>query len=127
MQIGEIRETLIVARRHWNDTGVDMVAGGIYHIVNTGSWWDLFIRTDADGYDSVLSQRLFETKRRVPQAKWFAAIGTIGKNDTTAFVIGRELRWSASESGRLFSYANDLYNFYFNNFGRITMRIERIR
>lgn len=126
MKIGEKREVTIRAREPWNDTQVDLVSGGVYRFSAPGHWIDLVIWTDADGYDSVLVQHTMESRRRMANNKWFALVGTIGMNDETAFVIGKENTWSSPESGRLFAYANDVPGYYFNNFGHLTMTVERL-
>ena len=120
MQIGDTRTITVCAREPWNDTGIDLDADGVYRFNATGHWIDLVIWTDADGYDSLLIQHQFESKRRVANQKWFTLIGTIGKHDDTAFVIGKEKTWTSPAQGRLFAYANDVPGFYFNNFGHLT-------
>lgn len=127
MNVGETSEITIEANQPWNDTFVDVVQNGVYRITAAGEWCDLFIRTDANGYDSVLSQRLFESRRRIASAKWFALIGSLGRDDSTAFVIGDDIVWTAPATGRLFAFANDVPGFYFNNFGRISVKIDRMR
>lgn len=126
MQVGESRSVKVSAREPWNDTKVEVVSGAVYRFAATGHWLDLFVWTDADGYDSMPIQRPYEPRRRVASQKWFSLVGTIGRHDDSAFVIGKGITWTASATGRLFAYANDVPEFYFNNFWHLTMSVERL-
>jgi hypothetical protein len=70
--------------------------------------------------------RLAERSRRVPTANWFALIGTLNGRDDTAFVIGRQLEYTADASARLVCFANDVPWAYWNNFGSVTLTITRL-
>ena len=81
-----------------------------------GKWADWYLPpTDPDGFTTIdmsgLTRMLmgsFEKLRRIPQANWFALIGTIGKTTKTHFIIGTEKTYTAVENGELFCFANDV-------------------
>ena len=59
---------------------------------------------------------------------WFALIGAIGKNETTAFPIGDTLQnWRATGMGEVTCFANDVWVAYFNNHRSITLTVTRIK
>ena len=125
----------IKARKPWNATGIEVAQGEQYTLQAKGKWIDLLIRRTARGYPteeapaasrSFLSR--FEDSRRMPKENWFALVGTIGKDESSAFVIGEELvDWQPSGSGELMCFANDVPGAYFNNFGSVTLTVTRIR
>ncbi|MBV6823562.1 hypothetical protein [Pseudomonas sp. PD9R] len=128
MEVGQTSQATIYARVPWNDTKIDLVEGSLYRFTADGTWWDLVIRTDADGYPTkVWPQAYYESQRPVPDALWFCLVGVVKETDGPAFVIGRRNEIEASRSGRLFCCANDAPNFYFNNFGKVQLEVERIR
>lgn len=72
--------------------------------------------------------------KRVHGANWFELVGTIangtpgqhkGLADET-FVIGSARSHKVHRSGYLYCFANDAWQMYFNNTGRITLTVTRI-
>ncbi|MFY1708818.1 phospholipase effector Tle1 domain-containing protein [Tritonibacter scottomollicae] len=74
--------------------------------------------------------------RRVEGAPWFALIGVIangqgaseygsGVEDHEVHVLGREMSFTAQESGYLHLYANDAWVMYRNNAGTLRVEIAR--
>jgi len=60
------------------------------------------------------------------QSHWFTLIGTIGKSEKAAFIIGCSLKYfQPVENGRLYCFANDLSFMYWNNSGTVTVRVTR--
>ncbi|MGJ7518040.1 hypothetical protein ACSFE6_27340 [Pseudomonas baetica] len=128
MEVGQISHATIYARVPWNDTRIDLIEGGLYRFTADGTWWDLVIRTDADGYPTKgWPQRHFESRRVLPDALWFCLLGVIANKEGTAFVMGRSGEVEAQGNGRLFCCANDAPGFYFNNFGKLRLEVTRIR
>lgn len=129
MLLGVGDQMTVSVRAHdlWTDTGLDVVDGGLYECSATGHWWDLVMRSGADGYESPRwnpSQVVTEGRRRVPAARWFALCGAVDRDETNAFVIGThaQLRLTA---GRLTCFANDIRGFYWNNHGAVELEIRR--
>lgn len=133
MEVGQTSQATIYARVPWNDTKIDLVEGSLYRFTADGTWWDLVIRTDTDGYPTkIWPQGYYESQRPVPNALWFCLIGVVAQKDGPvkggpAFVIGRRSEIVAGRNGRLFCCANDAPNFYFNNFGKVQLEVKRIR
>jgi len=131
------------AGRYWNDSGIDITAGGTYEfsISNQSVWFDASIASSAAGY-SCPWLLPFTPFRRTMTAPWFALICTVDHNDS--FVVFSqspcfeysEIKGSQSvqtcrqehtfdeRSGRLFCYANDIPFMTFNNSGTLTVTVK---
>jgi hypothetical protein len=125
---GNLPKTVtIAAREKWNDTGIDLAAGGRYRLAAAGEWIDWTLRSGPEGYPSPNGlMRATERWRRAPREPWFALIGSIGRDPAALFPIGRGLEISAAKSGRLFCFANDVSFMYWNNSGSVELTVERI-
>lgn len=117
-----IKSLEIDARRHWNDTGLQITAGRAVRIIASGVWRDWMIETDADGF-SRPHLRLAEPLRRVPTAHWFQLCGTIDRRLDQVIILGGDVAFKAPAGGRLFLFANDVSWMYWNNVGQIQVRI----
>jgi hypothetical protein len=111
----------INSRPHWNKTGFQVTAGKTYRLRAGGMWCDATNKHDANGYEKPSLDR-WRRFRRVRSAPWFALIGTVEGRD--AFVIGTDKTWTATRSGELWCYANDVWFMYWNNRGSVTLEIE---
>ena len=69
--------------------------------------------------------RSFEDKRRMPADEWFALIGALNSDPSTAFLIGSRCEYTASSSGQLTCFANDVDGFDRSNWGHVTMTVKR--
>ena len=126
MNIGESANSQIRARLHWNETGIQLVAGEQYLITASGEWVDFFIKHGPDGDPSPNAyMRSFESQRRMPNEFWFALIGGLDSNLETAFLIGSRCQYTAVKSGQLCCFANDVDWFYWNNWGSVSMTVTR--
>lgn len=124
---GESSRVSISAREKWADTGIDVEAGEAYRFRAEGKWKDLFTECGADGYTSGSPWMVWaEKKRRMPEARWFELIGTIGKEEASYFRIGAGCEYKADRTGRLYCFANDLTSMYWNNCGRVWINIEKL-
>jgi hypothetical protein len=115
------------AAAKWNDTSLEFREGEAYAFTAAGRWFDASIEADATGW--LKPRKLvkpFEPFRRVPHANWFALIGTIGKDDGTAFVVCEQRPYVVKTPGILHCYANDLPVFYGNNSGFLAVTITRL-
>ncbi|NQX13795.1 hypothetical protein HQQ80_19380 [Microbacteriaceae bacterium VKM Ac-2855] len=128
LEPGETNVNVVEARIRRNDTRLDVDAGAEYEFVATGEWTDWHSRGDADGLDSLTAaHRLFSRFRRRRDLPWFSLLGSVGRSDRDAFLIGTSRRWRAPTSGRLFVFANDMAPMYFNNRGQLRLTVARIR
>jgi hypothetical protein len=136
LRTGEKRSGIVIrAREKWNHTGVTVSAGERYSFDTQGTWSDMGIRRDGNGFSTRevpwvsrwLLQR-FESKRRVPSENWFCLIGSVDENAGHLFRIGRQrIDWvvEAGVTGELVCFANDVESAYWNNIGSITLTIAR--
>ena len=118
----------VCARPHWNNTSVDLVKGHRYYFELPGNpvWYDWFVRSGPEGYNSPFLF-IFTPLRRYISAPWFCLIGSLDKRRRDRFVIGNGAReYSATASGRLFCYANDVLWMYWNNHGEIQVNVYEL-
>ncbi len=124
--------TKIFAKTKWNDTKVDLIKGSQYKYEATGIWIDWYIVCNADGFHpflNSLADLLFgRNHKRQPSAKWFQLVGAINQNDNKSHAVelGTQGTFTASESGRLWVYANDVHSAYWNNCGYVELQITPI-
>jgi hypothetical protein len=117
----------IPARKTWVGTGVELEAGATYLLTARGTWIDWWRPATAAGYRSPNGfMKLAERRRRVPDSLWFALIGTLGRDMSTAFVIGEECQFIPRTSGELVCFANDVRGFYWNNRGKVDLFVGRL-
>ena len=135
MQIGASSQPIIVeSGQIWKDTGINLVAGQQYHFESRGKWTDgnippFIYSCEADGYKSPwynIVLKLAEYLRRMPQAQWFALIGSIDQDKHSFFLIGKNNTLTAPKTGRLYCFANDVIGFYSNNHGSIELTVTRL-
>lgn len=126
LEVGETITLTIQSAPKWNWTGLRLVAGHTYQMsVDANDTWDDWtVITNADGYDA---QNLepFEPYRRVPDANWFALIGTVGLSLDEAFLIGTGTTYTPTSTGLMFPFANDLPIMYWNNEGDVSLVVTR--
>lgn len=133
-------ETVVFAHKKYNHTNILLKKGKTYCIkVEPGCFWnDGGIKhVDANGWNredislgiKELPIAAMEPYRRVTSAnaKWFSLCGCIDADDSNAFVIGTCLsEYTASCSGELCCFANDLDGYYGNNTGKLKLRVYLI-
>ena len=130
MRVGQTAYVCVHANKLWNDSGVDVVSGQSFAFVVPDSerWTDWKKQCNADGYDSTQLMRPWESLRRVPQARWFQLICTIGKTNQSPIVVGSHLLdFLPPSPGRFYLFANDIPWMYWNNHGTIAVRITRTK
>lgn len=119
----------IFACRRWNATGISLVAGETYVFSSNGRWRDWFVTCGAEGYSKGYLKP-FEACRRMPKAQWFSLIGCYGKDPRNCFDLGYIMarqggRYTATQSGELYCFANDMPCMYFNNHGFVELNVRR--
>src|SRR5687768_6354587 len=100
LRVGQPHTTVIRAREKWNRSGIKVGGGESYHFEASGTWRDLGIRADGDGFPTErvpwvtrwLLEK-YESKRRMPGEHWFCLIGSIGNTPGRLFRIGRHSDW----------------------------------
>lgn len=129
LEIGQSKTLKIDPALKWQDTDVDISAGEEYKFTARGTWVDLFIVTNADGFKGKLIMPKSDRKR-APEFNWFALMGSLNENDAVYFLIGKEKQKIFNSSGRLFCFANDMKSggFYLNNnWGNVKLTITRVK
>jgi hypothetical protein len=104
-------------RRRYVPTGIVVRAGERYRITATGTWRDASKLCGPEGWGGGWLKR----RARLRGAALFALCGSIGRDDTHAFAIGRTLDWTVPASAAvgddpvLCLFANDWHFMYWNN------------
>jgi hypothetical protein len=127
LNVGDTVELGIFALLRWNDTALKMLKGESYTLTADGTWYDATIKCDANGYTSdILRHRLLARFRRCPKQNWFLLMGALSMDDGKAFVLGAgPTTYTATEDGKLYCFANDLWRFYLNNSGLVKLTVKR--
>jgi hypothetical protein len=128
LSIGQTVNACVRADERWNQTFVLVHPGEQYRfevLPRDQVWKDWRIPATAVGYSKPYL-RPFERFRRVPGAAWFALVGTIGKTDDGAFVIGAGVTKSMDAAGKLVCFANDISFLYWNNHGSLQLSVSRL-
>lgn len=111
------------ARRWWVDTGIDVAPGDAFRFEASGTWWDAGYEAGPDGRD-IESIRRFRRWRRMPGADWVTLIGIVGRfGERHRIGGGAPIRFGSA--GRLRLLANDVFGFYHNNKGAVSVNIYR--
>jgi hypothetical protein len=118
----------VYARKRYNRTGIQLMAGRRYSMTASGEWFDREFPYGPDGGPAGnFFQKIFEWARRRRTEPWFVLTGTIDEDNATAFRIGSELEgYKATKSGELTCYANDVWLAYGNNSGSVSMSVRQI-
>ena len=123
----------IPSRERWVDTGVDVEAGERVTLSATGVWVDFYIPCSADGYDATAFYVTGLPPRIPDEQRYFRLMGRIvpdrlapvTDDPKQTFVIGSQTILEAPSSGRLFVFCNDRDGHYGNNWGSVSLSVER--
>jgi hypothetical protein len=114
------------SRLHWNSTAFELAKGREYRFTASGTWYDASIAATATGFSDPRLDWL-GWMRRMPRARWLSVVGAIDMRRETRFDIGRLIEdgstYTATASGTLYCYANDVWFMYWNNTGSIDLEI----
>lgn len=84
----------------------------------------MIIPTYGEGWDAVFVNNRW---KRVPDKPLFYLCGCLDEDDGVAFGIGNELNgWISPSEGMLSFFANDYPIMYFNNWGKLQLKITRL-
>jgi hypothetical protein len=112
---------------YWNRTKIPIQTGGRYRFSTSGMWMDGDISCGAGGYRSPnILFDLVAPFRRYPAARWFELIGGFDEDPSSTFRIGAAKVATATRSGLLTCFANDISLLYFNNSGSIQLTVTRL-
>jgi hypothetical protein len=120
----------IHARPRWTSTQHRLHAGSTYLLSAAGAWSDAGLDCGPSGYFSAgqgclraCVLRPAEGLRVLPSAPWFALIGALDENPSTAFEIGAGTTYVPPRDGILTCCANDVPWMRWNNSGYVELRI----
>ncbi len=143
---GEFVDVEICACRPWNRSGISVRKKEkyIFEVNETSEWIDKNTKSDPrtgwinnDFYHQVLK---FFSSPRTEVADIYALVGTVGKDDKNAFAVlncnpianGESFScknhdpitiMKGEDNEELFFYANDREGYYYNNKGKLNLRI----
>lgn len=125
LQPGQSGRLEVKARTKFSDDTLEVKAGEeyLFSCDDQQFWTDLFKKYTPDGYDNFLGRMV---GLRFPGADCFCLCGIYGKDESTDFKIGSKLPLTAPLTGRISFFANDVPWMYWNNWGKITVNIQRI-
>ena len=105
-----------------------MLKGESYSLTADGKWYDVTQKSHANGYTSnLLKHRLLVRFKRSPKQSWLFLMGAPSMDGRKAFPLGAgPTNHTATEDGKLYCFANDLWRFYFNNSGLVKLAVKRL-
>jgi hypothetical protein len=135
LAVGDSVELIVDARLKDNRLGIRAKAGERFRFDAYGRWRDASIAAPPEGYAIGAAPILvrpslwaFKPLCRVPAAQYFALVVYVdGAPLTTSAICGVNAgRWDSPADGELIAFANDVSFMYWNNHGRITLRVTRL-
>lgn len=129
LQINQPQTIKIHAWDYYSRISLSVKKGEVYSfsVAKRPIWVDFFVPCNADGFHNPI---LADRYKRLRGAKCFKLCGNFNKKEETNFAIGQELEnYTIPEDGELYFFANDhrARFFYLNNWGRISLTINRIQ
>jgi hypothetical protein len=123
----------VPAKAMWQATPVQVQPGDTLHFQASGRWFDAVIGCSADGYSAPLFYGLNVLPRIPDDGRYFRLMGRIvedgvePQHDDVAetFAIGSQATRTFARAGELFVFANDHKGAYWNNWGSVTLTIEK--
>lgn len=126
------------ATGQWLDATTNGVDGGKFHLGNVADLVGSVLGQIEKGCQAIRGNKQadFKFTRRVEDAPWFALMGVVAnepgvKTDGTPlphqpFVIGTgPTPLKVEKAGYLYCFANDAWDFYFNNSGSVELTVAR--
>lgn len=121
----------VCACNPWNNSGLKVLSGETYKFeyLNVENWIDGSIESSPDtgwmGGTKKFLGFLVSPFRRSDAENWYSLIGSIGKGDKDVFKAMGNVEMASS--GVLYFNANDRLGRYFNNRGKLTLAITRLK
>lgn len=118
----------------WVATDSLVNKGDVVDFRATGVWVDFYIPCGANGYPAGLFYWLKQFPRIDDNGRYFRLMGRVGDpnrppsdDDRAAtFVIGTARTVTLDRSGRIYVFANDKKNMYWNNWGHVNLTISLV-
>src|SRR5229473_2056160 len=123
----------VPARVLWKATSVWVQPGDALHFRASGRWVDAVIACSADGYHASLFYRLNVLPRIPDDGRYFRLMGRLVESgaepaqDDVAetFPIGCDSTRTFIKGGLLFVFASDHPDAYWNNWGSVTLTVDK--
>ncbi len=135
LAVGESHTCEVLAKPKYNWSGVRLRRGARYtfSVPADDTWEDAGITCGPAGWKSEQLPwykesfvKAFESRRRLPDANWFALVGSLGDENDELFLVGdRSDAYQAPEDADLYLFANDMPSKYGNNQGSLKVTITR--
>ncbi len=127
---GQSQIVVVDTRNKWNSSKIYLKSDLAYDfevIQINEEWKDGTL--DANPETGIISPpfylNLFNFLKRFTKANWYVLVGSVGKNKKTFFKIGEHLRYYIPPTNdEFYCFANDAEGFYFNNQGKLTLKIS---
>lgn len=134
MGVSLCHDVLVMCEARWVATPAQVSAGRPIRTSASGRWQDAYIGCGPEGYWAPLFYLLGRPPRVRDEFRYFRLMGRIAgpeappaEDDPSAtFVIGTGRTITPLCSGRLYVFANDRWDRYFNNKGAVTLSVERL-
>ncbi len=123
MEINEEITIPIESERHWGSKSIFVVANARYRFTPSGQWKDWKNTCGAEGYIKPYL-KITSSLLRHKNGLYFSLIASIDKRKN--FEILEPIEKTMEQDGELFFYANDIFGFYWNNCGSLSLTIKRI-
>ena len=107
---------------------VNVQAGESWRFRARGRWRDAWIPCGPKGYRNFIADVL-GIRPRIEDLPWFCLVGALAAPDGTTideFGIGRDADHTFKAAGQVVVFANDLEDRYGNNFGSVTLQLEKV-
>ncbi|PIG90460.1 hypothetical protein [Gloeocapsopsis sp. IPPAS B-1203] len=127
---GQSHTIIVDARNKWNSSGICLKPNFTYNfeVIQIDEKWqdDNLDSTPEFGIISPpFYLNFFKFLKRFSEANWYVLVGSVGKDKITFFKIGERLEhYIPPTSDEFYCFANDAEGFYFNNRGKLTLKIS---
>ncbi len=125
LNVDEVLTIKVMANADYSTDQFTVTKGEAYKVwCGKGNWWvDMFIPAGPGGYPNPLAN-LFG--QRVNGTRCFCLCGAYNNIDADAFAIGNLAQFTITQGSNLSFFANDVKGYEWNNWGSISVNIERI-
>lgn len=129
---GQAHTIIVEARNKWNSSGIYLKQNFNYsfEVMQIDEEWK-DDPLDASPETGLISPHFylhfFDVFKRFPKANWYVIVGSVGKEKSNFFKIGQKVEhyiFSTIKEDEFHCFANDVNGFYFNNRGKLTLKIS---
>ena len=127
-------DVLVTCEARWVSTPALVSSGRQIRTSASGRWKDAYVGCGPEGYWAPLFYLLGRPPRAPDDFRYFRLMGRIAEPEappaeddlSATFVLGAGRTITPSRSGRLYVFANDRWDRYFNNKGAVTLSVEQL-